>query len=114
MARLRDRPPRGRPLALRHPRGRRLRVGFHGEYRAIAAPHRIVSTEIFEGYPDPDAASLNTTLFEEEAGVTTMTITVLHAKQEHRDAHIASGMEGGMQISMDRLENLVGELARAA
>jgi uncharacterized protein YndB with AHSA1/START domain len=89
-------------------------VGFHGEYRAIAAPHRIVSTEVFEGYPDPHAASLNTTLFEEEAGVTTMTVTVLHAKQEHRDAHIASGMEGGMQISMDRLENLVGELARAA
>ena len=42
-----------------------------------------------------------------------MTITVVHARKEHRDAHIASGMEGGMQISMNRLEDLVGELALA-
>jgi uncharacterized protein YndB with AHSA1/START domain len=89
-------------------------VAFHGEYRAIEAPHRIVSTEVFEGFPDPDAAALNTIVFEERAGVTTMTITVVHARKEHRDAHIASGMEGGMQISMNRLEDLVVELNAAA
>lgn len=89
-------------------------VAFHGEYRTIEPPLRIVSTEVFEGYPDPDAASLNTVVFEEHDGVTTMAITVLHTKQEHRDAHIASGMEDGMQISMNRLEDLVVELSRAA
>ncbi|MBA3418564.1 MAG: SRPBCC family protein [Geodermatophilaceae bacterium] len=87
-------------------------VAFHGEYRTIEAPHRIVSTEVFEGVPD--AAALNTSVFEEDAGVTTMTITVVHDSQEHRDGHIASGMEGGMQISMNRLEDLVVELNRAA
>jgi uncharacterized protein YndB with AHSA1/START domain len=87
-------------------------VAFHGEYRTIEAPHRIVSTEVFEGVPD--AAALNTSVFEEGAGVTTMTITVVHDSQEHRDGHIASGMEGGMQISMNRLEDLVVELNRAA
>jgi uncharacterized protein YndB with AHSA1/START domain len=87
-------------------------VGFHGEYRTIEAPHRIVSTEVYEGFPD--AGALNTIVFEERAGVTTMTVTVLHARQEHRDAHIASGMEGGMQISMNRLEDVVVELDRAA
>jgi len=87
-------------------------VAFHGEYRTIEAPHRIVSTEVFEGVPD--AAALNTSVFEEDAGVTTMTITVVHGSQEHRDGHIASGMEGGMQISMNRLEDLVVELNRAA
>ena len=89
-------------------------VGFHGEYRTIEAPHRLISTEVFDGFPDPEAASLNTMVLEERSGVTTMTITVVHATQEHRDAHIASGMEGGMQISMNRLEDVVLDLSRAA
>jgi uncharacterized protein YndB with AHSA1/START domain len=87
-------------------------VGFHGEYRSIDTPERIVSTEVYEGFPD--AAALNTIGFEERAGVTTMTIAVLHSCKEHRDAHIASGMESGMQVSMNRLENTVRALERAA
>ena len=31
-----------------------MEVGFHGEYREIDAPHRLVSTEIYEGVPEPD------------------------------------------------------------
>jgi hypothetical protein len=53
-------------------------------------------------------------VFDERDGVTTMSITVLHTSQEHRDGHIASGMEGGMQISMNRLEDVVVELNREA
>ncbi|MGD9890052.1 MAG: SRPBCC family protein [Dehalococcoidia bacterium] len=86
-------------------------VGFHGEYRTIEAPHRLVSTEVFEGMPD--AAALDTIVFEERDSVTTLRMTVLHDSQEHRDAHIASGMEGGMQVSMDRLEDIVVEQSRA-
>jgi uncharacterized protein YndB with AHSA1/START domain len=89
-----------------------IEVGFHGEYRAIEAPQRIVSTEVFEGMPD--AAALDTIVFEEQDGVTTMSILVEHSSQEHRDAHIASGMEGGMQLSMNRLEDIVVEQSRAA
>jgi len=88
-------------------------VAFHGEYREIDPPRRIVSTEVFEGFPDPDAESLNTMVLDERDGVTTMTVTVLHKTKEHRDAHIASGMEGGLQISMNRLEDVVVELDRA-
>ena len=84
-------------------------VGFHGEYREITAPHRLVSTEVFEGMPD--AGALDTVVFAEVDGVTTMTMTVTHTCQEHRDGHIASGMEGGMQVSMDRLEDVVTGLA---
>jgi uncharacterized protein YndB with AHSA1/START domain len=83
-------------------------VGFHGQYRELNAPHRLVSTEAYEGLPDADTnASLNTVTLEEHDGVTTMTTVVLHVKPEHRDGHIASGMESGMQVSYDRLENLV-------
>ncbi|MGE0688884.1 MAG: SRPBCC family protein, partial [Dehalococcoidia bacterium] len=85
-------------------------VAFHGEYQEIDAPTRLVSTEVFEMFPD--ASALDTIVFEEENGVTTMKMTVLHSAKEHRDAHIESGMEGGMQISMDRLEAVAAELAQ--
>ena len=55
----------------------------------------------------PDAHSVNTTTFDEVDGVTTMTTLVQHSSQEHRDGHIQSGMEGGMQVSMNRLEAIV-------
>jgi uncharacterized protein YndB with AHSA1/START domain len=87
-------------------------VGFHGEFHTIEAPHRIVSTEVYEGFPD--AVALNTLVFDEVDGVTTMRVTVVHTCREHRDGHIESGMEGGMQISMNRLEDVVAELGRAA
>jgi uncharacterized protein YndB with AHSA1/START domain len=91
-----------------------MEVGFHGVYREIEPPRRIVSTEAFEGLAavgitdDPDAAaSVNTVTLEEVDGVTTMTTLVRHVTKEHRDGHIESGMEGGMQVSYDRLEDLV-------
>lgn len=78
-------------------------VGFHGEYRTIEAPQRFVSTE-----------ALDTLTLEERDGVTTMSILVEHSCREHRDGHIASGMESGMQVSMNRLEDVVAELNRAS
>ena len=84
-------------------------VGFHGEYRELVPNERIVSTEVFEGYPD--AASMNTLTLTEEDGRTTLTILVQHQSREHRDAHIDSGMEGGMQQSMDLLEQVAISLA---
>jgi uncharacterized protein YndB with AHSA1/START domain len=92
-------------------------VAFHGDYRSIEPPHRLVTTEVFEGYPspDPDAnAALDTVAFEERDGVTTMTIHVLTKQPEDRDAIIASGMESGMQVSMNRLEDIVVDLDRTA
>src|SRR3954471_3555113 len=37
---------------------------FHGSYREIEAPSRLVYTEIFEGVPEPDVAPLNVITFE--------------------------------------------------
>ncbi len=83
-------------------------VAFHGEYREIVPAERIVSTEVFEGMPDAEA--LNTITFTEADGRTTMSILVQHSSQEHRDAHINSGMEGGMQEALDRLEEVARSL----
>jgi uncharacterized protein YndB with AHSA1/START domain len=83
-------------------------VGFHGEYREIVPDERLVSTEVYEGMPDGEA--LNTLTLTEAEGRTTMTILVQHSCQEHRDAHINSGMEAGMQKSMDLLEQVAVSL----
>jgi len=61
---------------------------------------------------DSYAAALDTVVFDERAGVTTVTVNVLHTTKEHRDGHVASGMEGGMQVSMNRLEDVVVRLDR--
>ena len=85
-------------------------VAFHGVYREIVPNERIVSTEAFEGLPeglDPDEeASLNTLTLTEVGGRTTLTVLVEHRTREGRDMHINSGMEGGMQEAMDRLEHV--------
>ncbi len=83
-------------------------VGFHGEYREVVPDERIVSTEVYEGMPEGE--SLNTATFTEVGGRTTLTILVQHQNQEHRDAHIASGMETGMQKSLDYLEQIARSL----
>jgi uncharacterized protein YndB with AHSA1/START domain len=79
-------------------------VAFHGEYREIVPGERIVSTEIFEGMPDAEAVV--TTTFTEKDGRTTLAMLVQHATREHRDVHINSGMEDGMQEAMDHLEQV--------
>jgi uncharacterized protein YndB with AHSA1/START domain len=83
-------------------------VGFHGEYREIVPNERIVSTEVYEGMPEGEA--LDTLTFTEVDGRTTLTILVEHTSKEHRDAHIESGMEEGMQDAMDLLEQVAVSL----
>jgi uncharacterized protein YndB with AHSA1/START domain len=83
-------------------------VAFHGEYREIVPDERIVSTEVFEGAPD--AAAVSTATFAEQDGQTTLTILVEHTSQEHRDMHLNSGMEEGMNESLDHLEQVAASL----
>ncbi len=78
--------------------------GFHGEFREIVPDERIVSTEIYEAMPEGEA--VNTLTLTEDGGRTTLSILVQHESKEHRDAHINSGMEAGLQEAMDRLEQV--------
>jgi uncharacterized protein YndB with AHSA1/START domain len=79
-------------------------VGFHGEYREIVPNERIVSTEVYEGYPDEEA--VNTATLTEVDGRTILTILVQHTSKQARDAHIDSGMEDGLQDALDLLEEV--------
>ena len=83
-------------------------VAFHGEYREIVPDERLVSTEVYEGMPDGEA--LNTLTLTEADGRTTLTVLVQHSSKEHRDAHIDSGMEDGLQDALNLLEEVAVSL----
>ena len=87
-------------------------VAFHGEYREIEAPERLVNTEVYEGIPDAEEhAGLVTVTFTEKDGRTFMEMLCEYRDGADRDAVLASGMEGGMQESMDYLEQTAVSLA---
>jgi uncharacterized protein YndB with AHSA1/START domain len=92
----------------RHPNGE---AAFHGVYREIAPPERIVFTEIFE--PFPDAESVVTAVLTEENGKTRLTVTALYPSLEVRDMVLGTGMAQGAAISYDRLEEVARELQRS-
>jgi uncharacterized protein YndB with AHSA1/START domain len=89
----------------RHPAGE---AAFHGVYREIAPPDRLVFTEIYE--PFPDAESVVTAEFTDEHGKTRFTATVLYPSQQVRDMVLKTGMAHGAAISYDRLEEVAREL----
>jgi uncharacterized protein YndB with AHSA1/START domain len=92
----------------RHPKGE---AAFHGVYREINPPERVVFTEIFEEFPD--AESVVTAVRTEENGKTRLTATVRYPSVEIRDAVMQSGMAHGAAISYDRLEEVAQALRQS-
>jgi uncharacterized protein YndB with AHSA1/START domain len=89
----------------RHPKGE---AAFHGVYREIAPPVRLVFTEIFEEFPDTE--SVVTAAFTTEGGKTRLTVTARYPSHDIREIVLKSGMAKGAAISYDRLEELVARL----
>jgi uncharacterized protein YndB with AHSA1/START domain len=87
-------------------------VAFRGEFREIVPEERLVNTEIFEGIPDADDhAGLVTLTFTETDGRTLIEMLCEYRDKADRDAVVDSGMESGMQESMDALEQVAVSLA---
>ena len=83
---------------------------FHGVYREIDAPGRLVYTEIFE--PFPDVESVVTQILTREGSKTRLTVTSSYPSLEVRDMVLKTGMEKGAALSYDRLDDVARELAR--
>jgi uncharacterized protein YndB with AHSA1/START domain len=81
---------------------------FHGEFREIVRPERIVRTYVFEPFPDQEA--LETLTLDEKDGKTTITTLTVHKTIEGRDGHLAHGMEAGMTEGYARLDELLASL----
>jgi uncharacterized protein YndB with AHSA1/START domain len=90
----------------RHSDGKAKDMGMSGVFREIAPPDRLVFTEIW----DDDwtgGEALNTLIFNEHAGKTTLTQTVLYSSRAARDGALKTGMEHGAAVSYDRLAELL-------
>ena len=82
---------------------------FSGEYLEIVPGERLVTTEVYE--PIPDAGATTTMTLAEVDGRTVLTLLVKHSTKEHRDGHINSGMEAGLQEALDLAEGVAQGLA---
>ena len=80
--------------------------GFHGVFHGTPSPDSgIVQTFEFEGAPGH--VSLETLTFEERGDRTLVRTNDVFQSVEDRDAAIASGMEEGINESMERLDELL-------
>jgi uncharacterized protein YndB with AHSA1/START domain len=81
-------------------------MGMGGVYREVVSPERIVATEKFDEswYP---GEGVDTTVFTEERGKTTVVLTVEFESKEARAVALQSGMERGVSANYDRLEEMM-------
>jgi uncharacterized protein YndB with AHSA1/START domain len=83
-------------------------LAFHGEFREVTPPERLVRTFVFE--PVPDFEALETLTLTEHDGKTTITTLTVHKTMAARDGHLQHGMEAGMVEGYARLEELLATL----
>ena len=83
--------------------------GFRGVYREVTPPERIVQTFEWEGMPGH--VSVETAVFEDLGDRTKVTTTSIFHTPEERDGMLGSGMEGGMNETYARLDELLARLA---
>ena len=84
-------------------------MGMGGVFREVVQPEKLVATEKFDDAWYPGEA-VNTTIFEQKSGFTKVRLTVLYQSQEARDTATRSGMEQGMIVGYNRLEELLSTI----
>ena len=84
-------------------------MGMGGVFREIAAPERLVATELFDN-PWYEGEAVDTTVLVEKAGRTTMTLTVLYASKKVRDAVLETPAESGVEYQYDRLAEMLAAM----
>ncbi len=83
---------------------------FNGVYHEVSAPERIIDTFEFEGLPERGHVALEIARFEELPGGRTRFVgQSIFKSVEDRDGMIQSGMEGGINDSYDRLDELLAK-----
>jgi uncharacterized protein YndB with AHSA1/START domain len=84
-------------------------MGMGGIYREIVAPELVVATERYD-QPWYPGEALVTNALVEQAGRTTLTLTVRYDLPEARDIALKSPMEQGVTAGYDRLAELLASL----
>jgi uncharacterized protein YndB with AHSA1/START domain len=83
-------------------------TGFRGTYREVTPPERIVQTWEWEGMPGH--ISVETAEFHDLGDRTKIVTTALFHTTEERDGMLDSGMEGGMNETYARLDELLARI----
>ena len=81
-------------------------MGLGGVYREIAVPERVIATEKFD-QAWYQGEAVGTLVLIEQGGKTTVTQTMLYESPETRNTVLKSGMEKGVNVSYDRLAELL-------
>jgi uncharacterized protein YndB with AHSA1/START domain len=96
--------PGGKWQYVTHTSGGEL-VDFHGTFKEVVAPEKLVYTFLFGDMPEGDGF-VEITLVEEN-GVTELWDRGVFTSKEERDAVIEGGMESGARETYERLSELV-------
>lgn len=78
---------------------------FYGVYREVTPPERLIYTFEFGGMPGHVA--IDDVVFEDLGGRTKVVTTSYFHTPEERDGMLASGMEGGLNETYERLDELL-------
>jgi uncharacterized protein YndB with AHSA1/START domain len=81
-------------------------MGIGGVLREVIVPERMTATEKFDQSWYPGEALVSQSLAE-KAGKTTITITLRYESREARDMVLKSGATSGMEMSYDRLAEIL-------
>jgi uncharacterized protein YndB with AHSA1/START domain len=90
--------------------------GFHGTFKEVEAPSRIVHDEYYDpgdiggAMPSNDPAWITLEL-SESRGITTLVSTMRFASKEARDGAYSTGMTDGMEIGYARLDEMFARKA---
>lgn len=81
-------------------------LGVRGTFKEIIRSEKLVHTELFDEawYP---GESLMTTTLTDQNGKTLLTGKILYESKEARDMVVQSGMEEGVGLSYDNLEEIL-------
>jgi len=88
-----------------------IEYAFRGLFHGAPSLDGIVQTFEFEG--TPGQVSLETVTFEDHNGKTLMRQNAVYQSVANRDAMIESGMEGGLNEGLDRLDELLATFVPA-
>ncbi len=82
-------------------------MGMGGEYREIAAPARLVTTELYDA-DWTGGETLVTTHFREDGDGTAVATTIRYSSREARDRALETGMTDGMEATYRALDEALG------
>jgi uncharacterized protein YndB with AHSA1/START domain len=79
---------------------------FSGRYLEVDPPSRLVLTQLYERMAEAGEAVVTAT-FQETQGKTRLTLHQLFPSREALEGALAAGMEAGMRVTLDQLDELV-------